>query len=121
LNHITVKSKKLIKSNAVFKGKVTYRLSKSRGTGMRRAKLEMYIDILKVLAHMGPSKLTNIINKSNLDNNVINGYLDFLIKQGLVEERKIMKASSVFAVTHRGITVLKYFQELAQEISVIGK
>jgi predicted transcriptional regulator len=88
---------------------------------MRRAKLEMYVDILKVLAQMGPLKLTKIIYKSNLNSSVIKGYLDFLIKQGLVEERKVLKASSVFALTYRGITVLKYFQELTQEMSVIGK
>ena len=33
--------------------------------------------------------------------------LDFLIKQGLVEERTVGKARVVFAVTQRGITVLK--------------
>jgi predicted transcriptional regulator len=84
---------------------------------MRRAKLEMYVNILKVLTHMGPLKLTNIVSKFNLNSSGIIGYLDFLIKQGLVEERSI-NASSVFAVTYRGITVLRYFKELTQEISV---
>jgi len=41
-------------------------------------------------------------------------YLDFLIKQGLVEERTFKKKSAVFAVTQRGITVLRNFRELPQ-------
>jgi len=88
---------------------------------MRRAKLEMYVDILKVLAHMGPLKLTHIMYKSNLNSSVIKEYLDFLVKQGLIEERTVKKESPVFAVTQRGITVLKYFRELSQEISVRGQ
>jgi len=34
---------------------------------MRRSKLEMYIDILKVLAHRGPLKLTHIMYKANVN------------------------------------------------------
>ncbi len=86
---------------------------------MRRSKLESYVDILKVLAHTGPLKLTHIMYKSNFNGNILREYLDFLIKQGLIEERTIKKRHSLFAVTQRGMTVLKHFQELTQEISAI--
>ena len=86
---------------------------------MRRSKLEMYVDILKVLAHAGSLKLTHIMYKSNFNGSMLKEYLDFLIKQGLVEERTVKKGRVVFAVTERGITVLKLFRELTQEISVI--
>ena len=86
---------------------------------MRRSKLERYIDILKVLANTGPLKLTHIMYKSNFNGSVLKEYLDFLIKRGLVEERTVKKNRTVFAVTQRGITVLKYFVELTQEISAI--
>jgi predicted transcriptional regulator len=46
-------------------------------------------------------------------------YLGFLIKQGLVEERTVKKIHMVFAVTQRGITVLKHFKELTHEISAL--
>jgi predicted transcriptional regulator len=85
---------------------------------MRRSKLERYVDILTVLAHMGPLKLTHIMYKSNFNGAILKEYLDFLIKQGLVEERTINKNRSVFAVTQRGVTVLKHFHELTQEMSL---
>ena len=56
---------------------------------MRRAKLEIYVDILQVLAHKGPLKLTHIMYKANVNCRVLKEYLDYLLKQGLVEERII--------------------------------
>jgi len=86
---------------------------------MRRSKLEMYIDILKVLAHKGPLKLTHIMYKANVNCSVLKEYLEFLMKQTLVEERTIGKRRTVFAVTQRGITVLKYFRELKQVLPIV--
>ena len=79
---------------------------------MRRSKLEMYIDILNMLAHTGPLKLTHIMHKANVNGNLLRGHLDFLIKQGMVEERTIKKRRVVFAATQRGLTILKHFREL---------
>ena len=86
---------------------------------MRRSKLEMYIDILKVLAHRGPLKLTHIMYKANVNCSVLKQYLDFLIKQNLVEERTAGKRRVVYAITQRGITVLKHFRELKQVLPII--
>jgi len=86
---------------------------------MRRSKLEMYVDILTVLAHKGPLKLTHIMYKANVNCSVLKEYLDFLLKQGLVEERKLKKQRTVFAITQRGITVLKYFKELKQVLPIV--
>jgi len=86
---------------------------------MRRSKLEMYIDILKVLAHRGPLKLTHIMYKANVNCSVLKQYLDFLIKQNLVEERTAGKRRVVYAITQRGIIVLKHFRELKQVLPII--
>jgi predicted transcriptional regulator len=86
---------------------------------LRRSKLEMYVDILSVLAHRGPLKLTHVMYKANVNCSVLKEYLDFLIKQGLVEERTVGKRRVVFAVTPRGITVLKYFKELKQVLPIV--
>jgi len=86
---------------------------------LRRSKLEMYVDMLRVLAHTGPLKLTHIMFKANVNCSVLKEYLDFLIKQGLVEERTIGKGRVVFSVTQRGITVLKYFHELKQVLPIV--
>ena len=86
---------------------------------MRRSKLEMCIDILNVLAHRGPLKLTHVMYKANINCSVHNEYIDFLIKQDLIEKRTIKKEHIVFEITPRGITVLKYFRELAQALPIL--
>jgi len=81
---------------------------------MSRSKFEMYVDILKVLAYNGPLKPTHMMYKTNLNWSVLKQYLEFLIKQSLVEERTVGKRRVVYAITQRGVTVLKYFRELTQ-------
>jgi len=79
---------------------------------MRRSKLEMYIDILKVLAQRGPLKLTHIMYKANVNCSVLKEFLDFLTQQNLVEEKTIGKKRTVYAITPQGRRVLTYFREL---------
>jgi predicted transcriptional regulator len=86
---------------------------------MRRSTLEMYVDILTVLAHRGSLKLTQVMYKANLNCSVLKENFDFLIKQGLVEERTLRKQRVVYAVTQHGITVLKYFKELKQVLPIV--
>jgi predicted transcriptional regulator len=86
---------------------------------MRRSKLEMYVDILKVLAQRGPLKLTHVMYKANVNCSVLKEYLDFLLKQGLVEEKIVGKRRVVYAITPRGVTVLKYFRELEQVLPIV--
>lgn len=86
---------------------------------MRRSKLEMYVDILKVLARHGPLKLTHIMYKANVNCSVLKEYLDFLMQQNLIEEKTAGKKRIVYAVTQRGITVLKYFRELKTVLPII--
>ena len=90
-----------------------------KGFDMRRSKLEMYVDIIKVLAQRGPLKLTHIMYKANVNCSILKEYLDFLIKQGLVEERIVGKRRVVYATTQRGVTVLKYFRELEQVLPIV--
>jgi predicted transcriptional regulator len=86
---------------------------------MRRSKLEMYVDILKVLGQKGPLKLTHIMYKANVNCKVLKEYLDFLLKQGLIEERVAGKSRIVYANTQRGIMVLKYFRELNKALPIL--
>jgi len=85
----------------------------------RRSKLEMQIDILKVLARHGPLKLTHIMYKANVNCSVLRQYLDFLIEQNLVEEKSVGKKRIVYAITERGKTVLKHFRELQSVLPLI--
>lgn len=85
---------------------------------MRRSKLEMYVDVLSVLAQRGPLKLTHIMYKANVNCSVLSEYLNFLIEKELVEERKAQKNRTIYAITQRGVTVLKYFGELKQALLI---
>jgi predicted transcriptional regulator len=79
----------------------------------------MYIDILEVLAHRGPLKLTHVMYKANVNCSILKDYLEFLIKQGLVEEETMGKRRVAYAITERGVTVLKHFREFKQVLPVV--
>jgi len=79
---------------------------------LRRSKLEIYIDILNVLALKGQLKLTHIMYKSNVNCKVLKEQLEFLIKNNLVEERILRKERTVYGITPKGFLVLKYFREI---------
>ncbi len=76
---------------------------------MEHSRLEMYVDILKVLANEGPLKLTHLMCKANVDCDVLHEYLGFLIKEGFAEERIIPEDNVISLVTERGVAVLKFF------------
>ena len=86
---------------------------------MRRSKLEMYVDILSVLAFRGPLKLTHIMYKANVNCNILKEYLDSLIQQGLVEEKTLGKHRVAYAISNKGLIVLKQFKELKQVLPLI--
>ncbi|MBN1784375.1 MAG: hypothetical protein JW815_01365 [Candidatus Bathyarchaeota archaeon] len=83
---------------------------------MRRSKMEMYIDILKVLAQHGPLKLTHVMYKANVNCSVLKENLDFLIAQNLIEEKVTVKRRNKtkisYAITDKGRTVIRYFNEV---------
>lgn len=85
----------------------------------KRSKLVQYVDILKVLIQSSPLSIAQISNKAYLNCIILKEYLEFLIKQGLVEERTIKKGRAVFVITERGITVLGYFQESKRVLPVL--
>jgi predicted transcriptional regulator len=88
---------------------------------MRRSPLEIYIEIIGVLAQYGPLKPTHIMYKANLNCNALKNNLRFLVKLAMVEERIIGEDRIVFAVTQRGIKVLRYFKELQQTSPSVEK
>jgi predicted transcriptional regulator len=89
---------------------------------MRRSKMEMYVDVLKVLAQHGPLKLTHVMYKANVNCSVLKEYLDFLIQQRLIEEqilhKKRNKTKIRYAITERGKTVLRYFNEVNRALQI---
>jgi predicted transcriptional regulator len=79
----------------------------------------MYLDLLKVLSGCEPLKLTRIMHMANLNCVVLKGHLDFLGKQGLVEEKIIGRERIVYGITQRGLTVLKQLRELKEMLPIV--
>jgi predicted transcriptional regulator len=69
----------------------------------------MYVDILKVLDSRGPLELAHIMCNADVNCEVLNGYLGFLLAQGLVEQRLVGDSGAVYANTPKGLSVLKFF------------
>ena len=84
--------------------------------------MEMYIDILKVMAQHGPLKLTHVMYKANVNCSVLKENLDFLLQQNLIEEQIIVKkrnkTKTRYAITEKGRTVIKYFNEVNRALQI---
>jgi predicted transcriptional regulator len=72
---------------------------------MRRSKLESYEDILGALVKQ-PLTIDSIAYKTNIDCVILRRRLDFLMENGLVNER-ISSKKILYAITERGIAVFK--------------
>jgi predicted transcriptional regulator len=81
----------------------------------------MYLDILRALEGSGQLKLTHIMYETNVNCCVLKEYLDFLMKQGLVETRAVGRQRIAYSITQRGITVLKNFRELKQVLPIVDE
>jgi predicted transcriptional regulator len=82
---------------------------------MRRSKLEMNLDILKILASQGPRKLTQLMRKTDLSQSVLKQHLAFLIQQNLVEKQNFSKDKIFYAITERGLKVLNIVVLIVEE------
>jgi predicted transcriptional regulator len=84
---------------------------------MRRSKLESYEAILEVLAKE-PAAIDKIAYSVNMDCAVLRRYMDFLMENGLVEERLSGK-KTLYAITERGMAVFKTlnFQKYLEKVT----
>jgi len=82
---------------------------------VRKSKLEMNIDILKILASQGPMKLTQLMHKTVLSQSVLKQSLDFLIQQNLIEEQNLSKDKIFYVITERGLKVLNIVVPIVEE------
>jgi predicted transcriptional regulator len=72
---------------------------------MQKSKLELYEDVLRALDDK-PSTVDNIAYQCNMDCVALRQRLDFLVKNGLVEEENC-KEKTVYALTRRGLAIFK--------------
>jgi predicted transcriptional regulator len=76
----------------------------------RRSQMEIYIDIMKAVAD-GKRRPTHIMYRANLSWTRLKKYLDFLIRQGLLEET-IDDGATTYLIAPKGKDVLGYFKRI---------
>ncbi|MEM2995802.1 MAG: winged helix-turn-helix domain-containing protein [Candidatus Bathyarchaeia archaeon] len=83
---------------------------------MRKSKLECYEDILGALVKK-PLTISHIAYETNMHCEILKQRLNFLIKNGLVEERNFGR-KTLYAITEKGIAVFKTlnFQKYLQKV-----
>lgn len=83
---------------------------------MRRSRLESCENILETLVSKSMT-LCSLASEARVDPTLLVQYLDFLMRNGLVEERTIGNVSS-YAITEKGLVVIKAlnFQKYLRKI-----
>jgi predicted transcriptional regulator len=77
--------------------------------GKKRTRLEVMHDILEVIKNRnGKIKPTHILYKSNLSYQMMEEYLDELIKKGFILEKKTER-SRTYILTEKGFTFLSKY------------
>jgi predicted transcriptional regulator len=79
---------------------------------MPRSNLEIYVNILEVLAAHNSLNLTSIMYEANLNNKTAKGYIDFLVTNELVNVTSLNKKRSSYMLTPKGNLLLKMFRKL---------
>jgi predicted transcriptional regulator len=88
---------------------------------MPKTKLEMYVDVLNILAQNNLHKTDDIADGLNISFKELKICLTFLLKQGLVDKRKVGNYIEDYLITQGGIRVLRYFNELKQGLPMRGE
>jgi len=92
---------------------------------MRKSKLESYEDILQALVS-SPLTLDRIAYETNMNCEIVRQRLDFLARNGLIEERESRK-KNLFATTEKGAAVIKtlsferYLGKIANKVRAIDE
>jgi len=86
---------------------------------MRRSKLQIYVAVLEALVFCGPMKLTRITYKAHLNYSLLKPILKDLLKNELVEERRLKKNIVIYAATMTARTNTLKFKELTQILPIM--
>ncbi len=88
----------------------------------RRSKLEIYIEVLKVIKE-GTTKPTRIMYGANLSYKLLQDILNSMVAQDLIEEidrskSRDKRTNKVYQVTTKGDRVITYFDGVKEIIEV---
>jgi predicted transcriptional regulator len=88
----------------------------------RRSKLEIYLDVLKVIKQ-GTNKPTRIMYGANLSWKLLQNILSSLVDQSLILEidtsdSKDKRTNTIYDITNKGESVIRYFERAKGLIEV---
>jgi len=91
---------------------------------MPPSKLDKYLNILEVLVAQ-PRRLDRIAKRTKIESSALKRYLNFLVSNNLVEERKLSSKQIIYAINERGLSVfktlrtLKYLEKLKKTLPIV--
>ena len=86
----------------------------------RRSKMQIYIDILKLLQNSnGRMKKTHIVYKANLTHVRLKEYLEFLMSKEFIEEKPLGR-EKMFILTENGTKFLENANKLKKISDAFG-
>jgi len=91
---------------------------------MPPSKLDKYLDILEVVAER-PLKIDHIATKVHMEKSELKRRMNFLVLNGVLNERPTVDKQVVYALNDRGYAVFrtlrafKYFEKLRESLPVI--
>jgi len=93
---------------------------------MPASKLDKYLNILEVLVK-GPQKMDKIAQRVHMEMPELRRRMNFLISNGVVEERRMRDSRALYAVNDRGFAVFKtlrafkYLEKLKESLPVMDE
>jgi predicted transcriptional regulator len=85
-----------------------------------KSKLMVCIEVLCTLVSNGPMKLTQLMDKFEMDESRLKPHLRLLWNRGLVEEENLGDNNIYYVVTERGLKVLKVISPIIREAHKIN-
>ncbi|HIH91195.1 TPA: hypothetical protein HA281_00155 [Candidatus Woesearchaeota archaeon] len=86
----------------------------------KRNRLQIIYDILNVInGKNGKIKQTNILYKSNLSNQMFDGYMDELLQKGFIVENQT-KGGKTYSLTQKGFDYLNKYQMIVEFTNSFG-
>ena len=81
-----------------------------------KSNLELHVDMLRDLEYHGPMQISNLYEKTKIDELTLKKHLEFLVQNGLVEKQSINKVRVLYVITKRGQMLLNLFLQLKNDL-----
>ncbi len=80
-----------------------------------RTKIGIIYDILKIIDEEKEIKITKLLSRANLSYSRLQGYIDFLEKNGLIK-----KENEFYKITDKGLNFLREYKKFESFVEAFG-